>query len=148
MFYLNQPMFTNYYEFINNVQRAIVDEIEAAKFYRELKKMAPSELHTENIQHAIDDEVKHRNMLTQLYMALTGRPPMVMGAPSSSCNIISEEYREGLLKAFHDELEAAEFYRSMLFSTTSTPIRDILFEIMTDEMEHADRFELLYADIS
>jgi len=36
-------------------------------------------------------------------------------------------------------------YRDMLLATSNMQIRDIFFEAMTDEMEHATRFTFVYS---
>ena len=131
----------DYYKFLQDIEAALADEKAAAKFYEMLMAMAPTNWQKEQIKHARDDEIKHYHMLHQLYLNLTGREPKVKEKEVKVTN-----YLEGLKEAFNDELEAAEFYRRMMLSTYNQYIRDILFEIMTDEMEHASRFTFVYAD--
>jgi rubrerythrin len=131
--------FKNFSTFLIHLQQAIHDEASAIEFYRQLLEMAPDELHKLFIQHAFQDEQKHQRMLSRLYTRLTGRTPMVSAKPESF-----ENYRNGLLLALTQELEAAETYRDMFLSTRDPNIRDVLFETMTDEQEHAMRFSFLY----
>lgn len=131
----------DYYKLLQDIEIALADEKAAAKFYEMLMDMAPNNWQRDEIKHARDDEMKHYHMLHQLYVNLTGREPVVKEKEVKVTN-----YCEGLKDAFDDELEAADFYRSMMLSTYYQYIRDILFEIMTDEMEHATRFVFVSAD--
>ncbi len=96
------------------------------------------------VTHAKDDEVQHFRLLSRLYVRLTGREPAIQ-TPTTTFS----SYREGVALAFRQELEAAELYRDMYLQTRVPNIRDVLFRIMTDEMEHAQRFTFMYcADTS
>jgi rubrerythrin len=134
-------LFQNPERFQRDLEKAIQGEAEAISFYTALLQLAPDDLAQRNIRHALDDERKHYRQLSHLYRYLTGKSSQVPipSPPSIPC------YQPGLIKAFEDELEAAELYRGMYLNALTMPIRDPLFEIMTDEMEHASRFSLLYA---
>lgn len=133
-----RDMFADYERFIADLYKAIGDEAEAAEFYTMLMKCAPNDFARDQIKHARDDERKHYGQLSRLYWCLTGRRPMI---PKPRVEKVS--YKKGLRIALDDELEAAEHYRSMLLATGNFGIRDLLFEIMTDEMEHATRFAFI-----
>ncbi|GAW94199.1 ferritin-like domain-containing protein [Calderihabitans maritimus] len=140
----NYPMhgvFKNFQEFVNNLQKAIKDEAMAIEMYEQMLKMAPAE-HKKHIRHALEDERKHYQMFTDLYQFLTGMKPMITVPP-----VHVECYEEAVEEAFQRELEAAELYRDMMLSTSDYQVRDIMFEAMTDEMEHATRFAFIYADL-
>jgi len=128
-----------YGKFIADLEKAINDELAAVEFYTRLMEMAPSSEAREFIEHARDDEKKHYRVLSRLYISLTGRQPTVR---QPVVTVIS--FCEGVKEALKDELEAAEMYRDMYLSTRNPQIRDILFETMTDEMEHATRFTFVY----
>jgi len=133
-------MFTDFNKFIMDLQTAINGESEAIEFYNKLLEIAPCEEARDFIRHIRDDEMKHYRMFTQLYISLCGRPPVVMEP-----QVRVTEFCRDVKKAVKDELEAAELYRSMLLSTTNMRIRDIMFETMTDEMEHATRLTFIYS---
>lgn len=135
-----EMMFRDYNKFVADVQRAINDEITAVEFYTKLMDMAPCDDAKRQIKHPKDDEMKHYKMLCQLYTALTGYQPMVQ---KSITNVT--DFCGGVQKALEDELSAAEAYREMYLNTSNLKIRDIIFEIMTDEMEHATRFSFVYS---
>jgi rubrerythrin len=133
-------MFRNYYQFIYDLQQAIQGELEAIPYYQALLELAPA-ADREDIRHIREDEERHAQTLSQLYSELTGRPPVTF--PVEEPDLSS--YLQGLREAVRDELEAAEQYRDLYLGTLNHRIRDMLFEIMSDEQEHATRLTLLYA---
>ena len=137
-----KALFTDRAQFLQMVLKAIFNERAAQQFYRTLHDRATTPFEKRNIQHAYTDEVKHERMLTEMYRALTNTAPQV---PHPGPEEVAD-FEEGLKKAFEDELEAAEMYRTMLLMTFAQPLRDPLFELMTDEMEHAQRFTFLRAE--
>ncbi|MCF6093937.1 ferritin-like domain-containing protein [Microaerobacter geothermalis] len=124
--------------FIQDLREAINGEAQAIDFYKRLIEMAPNQRHVNYLTHIRNDEKKHLRMLTNLYVQLTGRRPDIRFTP-----VRFTTYREGLEKALDGELEAAELYRRMYLSVQDRRKRDVLFEIMTDEMEHQVRFAYL-----
>ncbi|SFV06901.1 ferritin-like domain-containing protein [Alicyclobacillus macrosporangiidus] len=124
--------------FISQLQKAINDEASAIAFYEVLEGMAPAR-YRDFVTHAREDEMVHLRMFHRLYRRLTGHEPSVQVRATRFSS-----YKEGLELAFRSELEAAEMYRDMYLSTRVPKVRDILFRAMTDEMEHAQRFNFLY----
>lgn len=125
-------------KFISQLTGAINDEASAVMFYDKLEEMAPSQ-YRDFVTHAKNDEMEHVRLFSKLYRRLTGYQPSVQAETTQFSS-----YKEGLEIAFRGELEAAELYRDMYLSTRVPNIRDILFKTMTDEMEHAQRFNFLY----
>lgn len=130
--------FKNSNQFITELSSAINDEASAIKFYAILEGMAPRS-YRDFVTHAKNDEMTHLYMFRKLYFRLTGREPSVHADVTEFST-----YKEGIEIAFRRELEAAERYRDMYLNTRVPKIRDILFKAMTDEMEHATRFNFLY----
>ena len=87
------------------------------------------------------DEYKHRRLFEEIYSALTG------AAPLPHKNIFKPENIDNLTEVFTDslfgELDAVELYRDIMFSISNTGIRDMIFEIITDEQSHADLINYL-----
>lgn len=125
--------------FITQLTKAINDEASAVQFYDVLEEMAPIPFR-DFVSHAKNDEMMHVRLFSQLYRKLTGTEPSVWVE-----NTQFSSYKKGLEIAFRRELEAAELYRDMYLSTRVPEIRDTLFKTMTDEMEHAQRFQFLYS---
>lgn len=123
---------------VEEVYHAARGELEAAAMYEQLAALAPGDWERSQILHALEDERKHYRLLSALYSRLTGGP-----LPSISVHVRVSDYRSGLREALEDELEAAEMYRRMRASATERSLRDMFFELQTDEMEHASRFAAL-----
>ncbi len=124
--------------FISQLAGAINDQASAVMFYEKLEEMVPNQ-YRDFVTHAKNDEMDHVRLFGKLYWRLTGYQPSIQATTTQFSS-----YREGLEIAFRRELEAAELYRDMYLSTRVLKIRDILFKTMTDEMEHAQRFNFLY----
>lgn len=122
-----------------NLLKAIEGEATAAEFYSRLLQQAPNELHRDFIQHAYEDEREHLDAFSRLYRFYTGQEPRYAVRP-----VEYGTYKEGLLRALRDELEAAEFYRDVMMSTTDLLARDIFHYAMIDELEHGTQFSTLY----
>lgn len=119
------------------------DQISAVRFYGELAEAArrsgADPTVVEFIHHARRDEQKHYRLLQELYRNLTGRSYEATPSPVQFSNLA-----EGLQKALKDELEAAEEYRDTYLREQSQRVKDVMFELMTDELEHATRFGHAY----
>lgn len=135
--------FKNRRRFIRDLQMGLEGEAAAIEMYAQLMEMAPTPEQRQHIRHAYEDERKHFRIFSDLYLHLTGRMPSI-----SEPMVKVEDYKQGIAQAFNDELEAAELYRGMLLNTYDPAIRDAMFEIMTDEMEHADRFNFIFAQLT
>lgn len=128
-------MFKDYDRFINQLTASIKGQREAISFYRGLLQLAPSEFARNQVQFALSDEQRHNQILTNLYVHLTGHQPSVNPQPKIPSNFLN-----GLTQALNDELEAADTYKQMYLNANQVWIRDIFFDIMHDEHEHATRF--------
>lgn len=132
----------SFQQIIQFLYEAIIGEATAAEFYSRLILDAPNDLHKEFIQHAHDDELEHLYAFTKLYYHLTGQMPQYSIVP-----VVYSSYKEGVLKALKDELEAGEFYKNVQLSTTDQLIKDTFYFAMVDELEHATMFSTLYNQI-
>jgi len=134
--------FKDFPKFLENLKMAIADERSAIDFYTRLLAVAPTEIAKYSVQTALDDEKVHNKQLTQLYKRLTGHKPKI--------EVKKVEFRhffDGLQKAFLDEVKAAEFYKEMYLSVFCPNIRDILYSIQHDEVEHATLFNWVHTEI-
>lgn len=124
---------------IQSIYDAIVDEATTIEFYSRLLKEAPDKLHREFIEHAYEDEKEHLSNFIKLYIYFTGHNPQYCIKP-----VEYSTYKEGILMALKDELEAGEFYRDIQLSTTDQLVKDTFYYAMVDELEHATQFGVLY----
>lgn len=83
--------------------------------------------------------MEHLEAFTRLYRFFTGQAPQYTINP-----VQYRTYKEGLLIALRSELEAADFYKDIILSSTDQLVRDTFFLAMGDELEHATRFGVLY----
>lgn len=123
------------------IKDAMQDEKHDYKKYKMMMDMTDNKEINAQINHAYEDEGKHYKMFQKLYEELTGRkveipPPEV------------ERYSrlvDAVKSSVDGELEAVEMYRQIRSMLNGKRHRDMLYEIITDEQEHATRFTYLYA---
>lgn len=124
------------------IQEAIGDERHDELFYDYLLSVAPTDQEKQVITGIRDDERKHRSLFRQMYTQLTGqRPPPT---PERESFQRPSSYLDGIEKALMGELKAFEKYR-VIYKYIPARYRDVIFEIMTDEMKHASYYNWLYA---
>lgn len=126
-------------DFLENLQKAIDNEWSAFYFYKDLKVKTNNPLFVDFIGHAMEDEKKHFEMFQYLHYLLSGKY-----YENKQDKVEYTTFKEGVLIALKDELEAAEFYRDMLFYIPKQQAYQPLFVAMTDEMEHSTRFSTIY----
>ena len=134
--------FKNYPKFLEDLKTAIADEKSAVEFYDQLYEIAPTEIAKFSLKTARDDEMEHYKKLRGLYRYLTGKNPNVQTKKETFAH-----FYDGLQKAFLDEVRAYEFYKEMYLDTNCQAIRDIIYSIQHDEMEHASLFNWTYTEI-
>jgi rubrerythrin len=122
---------------LDAVQSERADEL----FYDYLLRNAPDDKQKGIISSIRDDERKHNKMFREIYYQLTGEdiPPgqevAFQGSPS---------YLAGLETSLFGELGAVEKYRQILFGLDFLPFRQMLCEIITDELKHSSKWNFLY----
>lgn len=81
-------------------------------------------------------------MFRNIYTQLTGQPP---GAGEEGEGFERPAtYLQGIEMALMGELQAFEKYRTIYLNITPK-FRDMIFEIMTDEIKHAAYYNWMYA---
>ncbi|MHB1391679.1 MAG: ferritin family protein [Clostridia bacterium] len=122
------------------LMKAMRGEAEARKYYKKLMSMAPNEKEADMIERFYEDETKHLSKFRMLFEMITGKEPEITSVKSPDF----DTYLEGIEQAILDELEAYEFYRDIYLASNNPIIRDIFFEALTDENEHAAHLNYLY----
>jgi len=122
------------------MEEAIEDERGDELFYGCLLEMAPSRQQRSIIAAIIDDEAKHQNMFRQIYCELTGKTvfPTAPERPEPPENLLT-----GIQMALFGELQAVEKYRKILFGLEAATFRNMVIEIITDEIKHASKWNFL-----
>lgn len=126
---------------INLIMDAMKDELHDRAKYGKMMEMTDDDKVRRQIEFAYDDEGKHYRMFRQMMRCLTGTAPEIS---------VPEIERYGSLKdavesSIDGELEAVELYRRIRSSLPTPGLRDMMYEIITDEQEHATRFVYVYS---
>lgn len=125
---------------ITLIKQAIPDEKEDEMFYNCLISMAPAEDEKNIIESIRNDEIKHNKMFREIYKFFTGQDfPEVTDVEVKK----PKSYVSGLKQALFGELGAVEKYRNIRAGIPNRYYRDMVFEILTDEMKHADKYNYL-----
>jgi rubrerythrin len=122
---------------------AMKDERHDNKKYKMMMEMTENKEIRENIRYACEDEAKHYRMFQEIYEDLTGEE---ISVPVPKVDL-ADRFIDNVKSSIQDELKAVEMYREIRAMLNSKKHRDMLFEIITDEQEHATRFVYIYAMI-
>lgn len=127
-------------EALKLVRMAVQGEREDELFYDYLISQAPTREEKQIISDIRDDERKHNKMFREIYTYFTGEE-----LPRSNNGTFEEPntYIEGVKKAFFGELSAMERYRIIRAGMPIKYYRDMVFEILTDELKHADKYNYI-----
>ncbi|MFZ5969353.1 MAG: ferritin family protein [Bacillota bacterium] len=127
-------------EALELVKDAVRGEREDELFYDYLISKAPTREEKEIIAGIRDDERKHNKMFRKIYKDFTGQEIMT---PKDVDFKKPKSYIDGIKRAFFGELAAMERYRDIRAGLPGRYYRDMVFEILTDEMEHADKYNYI-----
>lgn len=127
-------------EALSLIKQAVSGEREDELFYDYLISVAPSREEKEIIQSIRDDERKHNQMFRSMYQAFTGQPVMVQEEVEFEK---PKSYIDGVRRALFGELAAVERYRDIRAGLPIRYYRDMVFEILTDEQKHADKYNYI-----
>ncbi|MBW7452594.1 ferritin-like domain-containing protein [Paenibacillus sepulcri] len=142
-----QPMsYKSLQEALTLIMQAVAGEREDELFYDYLISVAPSQEEKDIIQSIRNDERKHNQMFRTIYQDLTGQAIM---APTDIMFEKPKSYVDGIRKALFGELAAVERYRDIRAGLPDRFYRDMAFEILTDELKHASKYNyILNLDLS
>lgn len=123
------------------IRKALAGERHDRLFYDYLISVAPGAREREIILSIRNDEIKHLEMFREIYRDITGTNPTPLGSEEFTK---PANYRAGVDEALFGELAAVEMYRKIYFGLKTRKHRDMLFEIITDELKHASKYNYLY----
>jgi rubrerythrin len=138
--------YKSFQDALNLIKQSAQGEREDELFYDYLISVAPSQEEKEIIASIRNDERKHNKMFKQMYRDLTGQdiPPV----PEEGFEK-PKSYTDGVKKALFGELAAVERYRDIRAGLPTRYYRDMVFEILTDELKHANKYNyILNLDLS
>ncbi|OOM14236.1 ferritin family protein [Clostridium saccharobutylicum] len=128
---------------IEGVRKAVKGEREDELFYDYLISEAPTNEEKDIITSIRDDERRHNRLFRRIYQDFTG-----MEVPKNDEEEkfeVPESYIDGIKKALFGELAAVERYRAIRRGLPREVFyRDILFDIITDELKHASKYNYLF----
>lgn len=123
------------------IKEAMKDERHDRAKYRIMMNTAPSKEVAEQVRFAYEDEGKHYLMFQKIYEDLTNK---VIEIPVPQVEKY-DNYIDAVKSSIDGELEAVEMYRDIRAMLNSKKHRDMLYEIITDEQEHATRFVYVFS---
>lgn len=130
--YIQQQAPAADYALIHDIAKAIDGEFEAVTCYAELAKLAPNREERQRIEEIRNDEVKHYQLFSSMYMSLTGRQHHP--ATPAPC---PKQYREGVRAAFIDEQETVDFYLDISDRAQDMRVKEAFRRAALDEQNHA-----------
>ena len=140
-------MYTNmYYEncdkrLLELLREAMKDERHDHKKYKNMMEMTDNKDIIRQINFAYEDEGKHYRMFQNIYEHLTEQEADIPVPEVEKYNRLVDAVKSSI----DDELEAVELYRHIKAMLRSKRHRDMVYEIITDEQEHATRFVYIYS---
>lgn len=138
----NQMMYnTQLQEALERVKEAVQGEREDELFYDFLISMAPTVEEKDIITSIRDDERRHNREFRKIYKDFTG---MEIPTVEDEAFERPESYIDGIKKALFGELRAVERYRDIRRALGMGPQRDVLFDIITDELKHSSKYNYLF----
>ena len=128
-------------EALVGVKEAVQGEREDELFYDYLISLAPTREEKDIIVSIRDDERKHNRLFRKIYKDFTG---MEVAPGGEETFEKPRSYIEGIKKALFGELRAVEKYRAIRRALPMGPYRDVLFDIITDEIKHSSKYNYLF----
>ncbi|MBM7555675.1 ferritin family protein [Halanaerobacter jeridensis] len=122
---------------LERIYLAIEAELRDAAYYLALADIAPNQFAAEMISDFAQDEREHAYQLQQAYEHLTGKT--FRSEYEYEFELNPADYEEYLEKRVLDETKAYQEYKSYYLMTHNPYLRDIFFNAMVDESQHAQR---------
>nr|WP_307992016.1 ferritin-like domain-containing protein [uncultured Niameybacter sp.] len=119
---------------------AVQGEKEDELFYNYLIGIAPTQEEKNIIMSIRDDEKKHNQMFRKIYQNFTGQQ---IPQPREVNFVKPNSYIDGIKEALFGELGAVERYRNIRAGLPTQYYRDAVFEILTDELKHATKYNYI-----
>ncbi|MBU3207199.1 ferritin-like domain-containing protein [Clostridium algidicarnis] len=138
----NQMMYSPQLQMaLEGVKKAVQGEREDELFYDYLISVAPTTEEKDILTSIRDDERRHNALFRKIYKDFTG-----VEVPSGGEETFEKpkSYIEGIKKALFGELRAVEKYRDIRSALPIGPYRDVLFDIITDEIKHSSKYNYLF----
>ena len=112
--------------------------------YKRMMEGTKNPEYKKQINFAYEDELKHYNMFRHMYYMLTGK---TVNIPLPEKIEGYDSFEDAVKSSIEGENEAVDLYRTLYAMLSNKQMRDTVFEIITDEIEHAGRFIYLFSMI-
>lgn len=140
--------------FINSVkliEQSVEGEKYDALFYEWLINNIPTQgLTPEQVKSIKDtiisirnDEMSHNKTFKKMYKRLTGKD----ATPEEKEFVAPASFVDGIIMALNGELNAVKRYRIIMEGMPNLPYRDIVFNILSDEIRHSSLYNYIYATV-
>jgi rubrerythrin len=127
-------------EFTDLLIDAMKDERYDRAKYKVMMDRVKNEKVKEQIRFAFEDEGKHYKMFQYIFYQFTGKE---IDIPVPEVEKF-DEIIDAIESSINGELQAVEQYRKIQSKLPTVGLRDMLFEIITDEQEHATRLTYVF----
>ncbi|WP_432407624.1 ferritin-like domain-containing protein [Wukongibacter sp. M2B1] len=123
------------------IKEAVQDEKKNELFYDYLINIAPTEADKDILISIRDDELKHNKMFKEIYKDYTEQDIKV----DEDVNFEKpQDYIDGIVIALFRTFANIEKYREIRKGLLTRQHRDMLFDIITDELKHSGEYNFLY----
>lgn len=144
----NYPTAKGFINSVNLIQQSVEGEKYDAMFYEWLINNIPVDTLTKDqvksikqtIESIRDDEIHHNKVFKKMYKQITGNDAM----PEEKQFIPPANFIEGILMALNGELNAVKRYREIMDGMPNLYYRDKVFNILSDELRHANLYNYIY----
>lgn len=125
---------------LNDIKKAVQGERKDELFYDYLIKEAPTSDEKTIISSIRDNERRHNRMFRMIYKDFTDEE---LPAGEEEAFEKPESYLDGIKRALFGELAAVERYK-IIRRMLPGPYKELLFDIITDELRHASMYNYLF----
>lgn len=125
-----------------DIAKAINGQYSAIACYTKLAEIAPNEEARKQILEIRQDEVRHYQVFSQIFNAITGTQPTPRLTETCPTG-----YKDGLIFAFKDEQKTVDFYLDIAEKAQDPYIKESFRRAAADEQNHAVWFLYYYTTL-
>ncbi len=133
------------------IAASVENEKTDAMFYNWLIQNIPKTINyevqveaSEIIEGIKNDELGHNQILKMMYKQLTGKEAQ---EPEEEKVSYPKSFIDGISKAIKGELDAVKRYRTIMQGLPNNSYRDQIFNVLTDELRHANLYNYIYSSV-
>ena len=120
---------------------AMANEKSDGNYYLQLAQKINDEDDKKIVKQMSLDEQKHYKYLDKIYKQISDMQPEIESIAKDVSDNLLDDFSNSML----EELDTVEFYRYLLFLFLDLNIRDMIYEIITDEQAHATKMNYMYS---